>query len=85
MDNDKMSPHQAFGLIVFSIALLGCFCVAGGLDCNTINLKQAIYAVLALLIIIIAGVLIINFYPNEDKQLHKRKNSNRLADQKELL
>lgn len=77
MQNDKMSPHQAFGLLIFLIALLGCFGVMGGLDCNTLNMKQGLYAIIAILIIMIVGVLIINYYPAEDK-LHK---SNKKARQ----
>ena len=66
---EELTPRQGFGLIVVMIAILGICGVFGGIERDTLTLEQGIYISIALVIIIGAGALLINF--KEDKQLHK--------------
>lgn len=71
-DDNNMSPQQGFGLMVTMIALLGIWSICMGVDHNTVTFEQGLYISTALLIIVGAGVLLINHCPNKDN-LHKSK------------
>ena len=70
---EELTPRQGFGLMVVMTAILGICGVLGRVECDTLTLEQGIYISIALLIIVVAGALLINFQPKEDKQNKKAR------------
>ena len=75
---EELTPRQGFGLMVVMIALIGVYGVLGRVEQDTLTLEQGIYISIALLIIVVAGALLINFNPKEDK-LHSNKKARQVG------